>query len=192
MFNSFIYARHGIHVTNMAESDGSDDQADNEPNEGPACAQPEPATCQGRMGFVMKAINHLFISQPPKTDLRDRADTLSAWLKSSVPTLHTVNGTRFIGWWQDHVVDNAKEWVDYDDLEEDGNDEDNFVVGDEEEFEDEDDGDEEEQKEAFVTEDEDQRAGEDMRQLEESDELAQQDRGNCKDVEEARELDEQC
>jgi hypothetical protein len=81
-------------------------------------------------------------------------------LKSSVPTLHTVNGTRFINWWQDHVVDNAKEWVDYDDLEEDGNDEDNFVVGDEEEFENEDDGDEEKQKEAFMTEDEDHRAGE--------------------------------
>jgi hypothetical protein len=84
--------RAGIWVTDMAESDGlGDDQAEDEPryadeeddddegeDEGPAvhaCAQPEPATCHGRTEVLMNAIKHLFISRPPKTDLREQADT---------------------------------------------------------------------------------------------------------------------
>lgn len=61
----------------------------------------------------------------------------------SISTLHAANSTKFTGWWQKHGV-TLDEWVDYDDLAEDGSDEDDFVVGDQEEFEDDDDDDEEE------------------------------------------------
>jgi hypothetical protein len=92
----------------------------------------------------MGAIRHLFVSRPPKADLQERAGKLSVlvWLKS-IPTLHAANSTKFIGSWQKHEV-TSDEWVDYDHLEEDGNDKDAFAVGDQEEFDYNDDDDEEE------------------------------------------------
>jgi hypothetical protein len=90
----------------------------------------------------MDAIRHLLVSRPPKADLQERAGKLSVWLKS-IRTLHAANSTKFTGWWQKHKI-TSDEWVDYDDLEEDGNDEDDFVVGDQEEFDNDDDNDDEE------------------------------------------------
>lgn len=105
---------------------------------------------------------------------RASGDKLSVWLKS-ISTLHAANSTKFTGWWQKHEV-TSDEWVDYDDLEEDGNDEDDFVVGDQEEFEDDDDDDEEEDQHEEEEEEKEEEKHEEEEVDEDEDEDNESDR----------------